>query len=276
LSATGDPGGAACSTRRAPGPSALAAGAGFAPPFLYRKSRFINEEHPGYPDQLAFEAALEDLDLFDFSGYGPPPEVLIGTLARHRWEIAGFELRRSRTRPGLDERCGAFLTFRDLIECGQTQAATGLANLPGQVDSWNALLALAEQVLDPVIDWFGMIRLSYGFCSPALARAIRARGGGPIDPARDQHAAHELNRRGNPVCPRLGAAVDFLVEDEDMLEVAHWVATRTPFDRLYCYGPDKPIHVSHGPEHSRQIVLMRPGRSGRLVPRVVSAQALRS
>ena len=67
-------------------------------------------------------------------------------------------------------------------------------------------------MLDPVIDWFGMIRLTYGFCSPALARAIRARGGGPIDPKRDQHAAHE---------------------------------------------------------HNRQIVLMRTGPSGRLVPRVI-------
>ena len=88
------------------------------------------------------------------------------------------------------------------------------------MDSYNALFELAEQVLDPVIDWYGMLRLTYGFCSPALARAIRARGGGPIDPSRDQHAAHELNRRGNPVCPRFGAAVDFIVDDEDMLEVA--------------------------------------------------------
>jgi hypothetical protein len=58
-------------------------------------------------------------------------------------------------------------------------------------------------VLDPVIEWFGMIRLTYGFCSPALARAIRARGGGPIDPKRDQHAAHEHNRLGNRVCERV-------------------------------------------------------------------------
>jgi DNA phosphorothioation-associated putative methyltransferase len=247
-------------------------GAEYEPPFLYRKSRLINEEDPAYPDQLAFEDALESLNLFDFSGYGPPPDVLIGTLARHRWEIAGFELRRSRTLPALDERCGRFLTFRDLIHCGETQGVTGLPNLPEQVESCNALLELAEQVLDPVIEWFGMIRLTYGFCSPALAKAIRTRGCGPIDPARDQHAAHEQNRRGNPVCPRLGAAVDFIVEDEDMREVARWVAANTPFDRLYIYGPDRPIHVSHGPEQSRQVVVMRQGPSGRLVPRVLTLE----
>ncbi|NBC12871.1 MAG: hypothetical protein GVY09_05910, partial [Gammaproteobacteria bacterium] len=111
--------------------------------------------------------------------------------------------------------------------------------------------------------------LTYGFCSPALARAIRARGGGPIDPKRDQHAAHEYNRLGNRVCERLGAAVDFIVEDEDMLEVARWVAANTPFDRLYVYGADEPIHVSWGPDWNRQIVLMRTGPSGRLVPRVI-------
>ena len=65
------------------------------------------------------------------------------------------------------------------------------------------------QVLDPVIDYFGMIRLTYGFCSPELAKEVPGR----IDPKRDQHAAHELNRLRNPVCSRLGAAVDFIVED---------------------------------------------------------------
>ncbi len=56
-----------------------------------------------------------------------------------------------------------------------------------------------------------------------------------------------------------------------MLEVARWVVTNTPFDRLYFYGPDLPIHVSYGPENSRQVVRMvAAGKSGRLVPRVTS------
>ncbi len=244
----------------------------YEPPFLYRKSRFINEEHPRYPEQVAFDEALDGLGLFDLSGFGPEPADLLAGLARHRWEIDGFALIRARTIPDLDAPCGRFLTFRQLIECGETQAQTGLANLPTSVDSYNALLALAEQVLDPVIDWFGMIRLTYGFCSPALARQIRDRKGGPIDPKRDQHAAHERNRIGNLVCERLGAAADFIVEDEDMLEVAQWLAANTPFDRLYFYGADRPIHVSYGPEHSRQIVHMLPGKDDRLIPRVVSLE----
>jgi hypothetical protein len=248
----------------------FAYGAEYEPPFLYRKSRFVNEEFPNYPEQLAFEEALEALGLFDLSGYGPPPRVLAETLARHRWEIDGFELKRARSIPDLDAPCGRFLTYRQLVECGETQASTGLANLPRRPESFNALNDLAVQVLDPVIDWFGMIRLTYGFCSPELAREIPGR----IDPKLDQHAAAELNRLGRPICERGGAAVDFLVEDEDMLEVARWVAASTPFDRLYVYGPDLPIHVSFGPQHSRQIVRMLPAKGGRLVPRVCSLDAL--
>jgi hypothetical protein len=193
-------------------------------PYLFWKSRYINEEHPDYPEQLAFDEQLAALGLFDLSGYGPAPEVLEETFARHRWEVRGLKLQRRHSPPALDDPCGRFLCFRDLIACGETQAATGLANLPKESESWNALLELAEQVLDPVIDWFGMIRLTYGFCSPELAKKIPGR----IDPKRDQHAAHERNRLGNPICPRLGAAVDFLIEDEDMREVAHWIATETP------------------------------------------------
>jgi hypothetical protein len=57
-----------------------------------------------------------------------------------------------------------------------------------------------------------------------------------------------------------------------MLEVAQWVAANTPFDRLYFYGKGLPVHVSHGPEASRQIVVMRPARDGRLVPRVIELE----
>ncbi len=64
--------------------------------------------------------------------------------------------------------------------------------------------------------------------------------------------------------------MDFFIEDECMLEVAQWVATNTPFDRLYFYGNDKPIHVSFGPNHDRQIVRMAPCKAGRLMPRVIS------
>ena len=80
--------------------------------------------------------------------------------------------------------------------------------------------------------------------------AIRGRVG-PIGPRRDRDVAHELNHLGNPVGQRLGAAADYLVGYEDMLEVARWVAANTPFDWLWVYGPRRAIHVSEGPDRSR-------------------------
>lgn len=101
-----------------------------------------------------------------------------------------------------------------------------------------------------------------------LARQIP----GHIDPKRDQHAVHEVNRQGRLVCERLGAAVDFLIENENMREVAQWIVVNTPFDRLYFYGEDLPIHVSFGPNHDRQIVSMVATKSGRLVPQVITQE----
>lgn len=246
----------------------FAYGEGYEPPFLYRKSRYVNEEFPYYPEQVAFEEVLDGLELFDFSGYGPSPGEFLATLARNRWTLDGFALTRATTLPDLDDPCGRYLTFRQLIECGETQARIGLANHPQQPASYNALHDLAVRVLDPVIDYFGMIRLTYGFCSPELARKIPGR----IDPQRDQYAAHEVNRRGQPICKRLGAAVDFLIDDENMLEVAQWIVAHTPFDRLYFYGADQPLHVSFGPNQDRQIVWMVATPSGRRVPQVIACE----
>ncbi len=240
-------------------------GDAYPAPYLYRKSRFINEEFPYYAEQLAFEESLESLDMFDFSGYGPPPDEFEERLEAHRYQVDGFQLTRSHRIPALDEPCGQHFIYRDFIECGETQARTGLANLPKEPDSYTALFELATKVLDPVIEYFGMVRLTYGFCSSDLAKHINGR----IAPKLDQHAAHERNRLGNPRCDRLGAAVDFLVDDEDMLEVAKWIGENIPFDRMYVYGPARPIHISFGPQHSRQVTLMLPVAPNRLMPKVI-------
>lgn len=238
-------------------------GEAYEPTYLYLKSRYINEEFPNYAEQQSFDEHLQALELFDLSGHGPKPESFRDTLAQARWQINGFELIRSRNMPALDDRCGRYLTYRQLIECGETQQSTGLANYPKQPDSYTALYDLAKYILDPVIDYFGMIRLSYGFCSHELGKHIKKR----VAPKLDQHAAHELNSKNNLICPRLGAAVDFIVEDENMREVADWVAENTPFDRLYFYGDDRPMHVSYGPEQKGEYVDLVLTDSGRQVPK---------
>jgi hypothetical protein len=52
-----------------------------------------------------------------------------------------------------------------------------------------------------------------------------------------------------------------------MREVADWMIKHTPFDRLYFYGKDQPVHVSAGPLQSRLAVELAKGPSGRLLPR---------
>jgi len=235
----------------------------FEPTYLYLKSRFINEGFPHYAEQLYFDEQLQALNLFDLSGYGPKPEAFRQTLAQARWEIDGFELIRSRTIPDVAAPCGNYLTYRQLIECGETQQATSIPNHPKQPDSYTALYDLAINILDPVIEYFGMIRLTYGFCSHELGKNIKKR----VAPKLDQHAAHELNTKKNLICPRLGAAVDFIVDDENMREVADWLAENTPYDRLYFYGVNRPIHVSYGPEHKKEYVDLVITDSGRQVPR---------
>jgi DNA phosphorothioation-associated putative methyltransferase len=236
----------------------------FPPPYLYFKSRYINEEFAHYAEQAAFDEKLAELKLFDFSGYGPSPQEFCELAERKRWAINGFDLVRSKTIPNLDAPCGRYLTFRHFIQCGETQQRTRTPNLPKEPDSYTALYELATNVIDPIIEYFGVIKLTFGFCAPELAREIPGR----IAPTLDQHAACEKNQRGRYVCDRLGAAVDFLVEHEDMREVVDWIAEHLPFDRIYFYDADRPIHVSFSPNPKGEIIDLVKGSNKRLIPRV--------
>jgi hypothetical protein len=51
----------------------FAYGEEYEPPFLYCKYRYINAELPNYPEQAAFEEAMEGIGLFDFTDYRPRP-----------------------------------------------------------------------------------------------------------------------------------------------------------------------------------------------------------
>ena len=231
---------------------------------LYSKSRFMHEDMEGYAEQLAFDESLEHTGLTDLTSFGPSFDELLNQLEKKRLTISGYELVASESIPLLDQACGANFTYRDFIECGQTQKRLGVTNVPLNPRTYNALSHLALEVLDPVIDYFGSIELTYGFSSSELAKKIASK----IAPKLDKHSGHECNKLGNPICERLGVACDFIVEDESMLEVARWLASNTNFDRLYFYGDDRPIHVSAGPENLKQVTLMLKSKaSNRLIPR---------
>ena len=172
--------------------------------------------------------------------------------------------------PNLDSACGRHLTFRDFVICGETlRKFPEIDNTPKQPASYAALVNLAEHVVDPLIFQFGRVELTYGFSSWLLAKNIAGR----VSPKIDQHSAHELDRDGVIICPRGGAAVDLKVHTAPSDLVAGWLVQNTPFDRLYFYGRDRPVHVSYGDQHSRQITWFNEVRgSNRRVPRTLTVE----
>ena len=235
----------------------------FPKPILYRKSRFLNEDSPYFAEQLAFDEALDATGVLGEERYGPRPDELVQLLEQMRLVVVDWELVPRTTIPKLDSPCGANFSYRDFVECSETQLRLGCPNIPKMPETYNALHGLATNVLDPLIDYFGAIRLTYGFCSHELGQHIKSR----IAPNLDQHASEERRSTGPLICTRGGAACDFLVEDEDMREVATWVVKNLPYDRLYFYGSDRPLHVSWSREPSRKAYEMRLSNSGRRLPR---------
>ncbi len=174
----------------------------------------------------------------------------------------------------LRARCSKHFTWSDLIECGETWASLqregeAVSNLPSRPETWEALGALARRLLDPLVDHFGAVRLTYGFAGPALTRRVPGR----IAPSLDQHAGYEHNARGARVCPRGGQACDLCVPGVSSLVVGRWIREALPFDRMYLYGADRPLHVSDAIEPAGRVVAMRPGGRGR-VPMDVTRRGL--
>jgi DNA phosphorothioation-associated putative methyltransferase len=235
----------------------------FPPTPLLFKSRYMHEDQLGYADQVEFDEAIDATGILDSFESVPMLTQINAHLSLKRLEISGLRLQKSSRIPPPEQACGRHLTFQDLIRCGATQARLGIPNLPLNPETYNSLFELATQVLDPVIEYFGSIRLTYGFSSPELTAKISS----STAPKLDQHASHECDKHGMPICSRLGAAVDFLVEDEDMVEVAQWITENLQFDRLYLYGRQKPLHISYSSTPSGLVTFMVPSAAGRLMPR---------
>ena len=169
----------------------------------------------------------------------------------------------------LNSKISTHFYFSDLISCGNTNSESDFLNIPKQEESWIALEQLSVHLLDPIVDRFGPITLTYGFCSPELSQAITHNHNPHIAPNLDQHACYELNSKGKLICTRLGAAVDFEVDSMTgrMDEVIVWITENLQFDRIYYYGKSRPLHISYGPEMNQFVQLMNTNQiSGRRTP----------
>ncbi|MEM8781182.1 MAG: hypothetical protein AAGF26_20490 [Cyanobacteria bacterium P01_G01_bin.49] len=159
---------------------------------------------------------------------------------------------------------GKYLTLHDFCNCTQTyqKYSDKIASFPKNKATISALKALNKFIIDPIIDHFGIERfkLTYGFCSADLKRylnqkdAVTGLKNGRIDPSRDQHMSHEINSKGNYYCNRLGAACDCLIIALNSDQFVDWILkTKLPFDSLYFYDQYRPIHISYGEQHKRDI-----------------------
>ncbi|MGB6168809.1 MAG: hypothetical protein WBF52_14575, partial [Geitlerinemataceae cyanobacterium] len=84
---------------------------------------------------------------------------------------------------------------------------------------------------------------------------------GRVAPALDQHMVYEKNRKGNYFCKRPGAACDFRILGETSDLIVEWILEqKLPFDSLYFYGSDRPIHISYGSQHKRSIWTFTEGK----------------
>ena len=163
------------------------------------------------------------------------------------------------------QRLGRYLSLEEFCTCTQTyqKYADKIDPYPRNLEETiPALQALCEQILDPVMDCFGRDRfqLTYGFCSTDLRRYLNQKDpvtglkNGRIDPSRDQHMAHELNRNGKYYCDRLGAACDFRIVGVESNRLVEWILVQgLPFDLLYYCGGDRPIHISYAPQQRQNI-----------------------
>ncbi|EKV02160.1 hypothetical protein Lepto7375DRAFT_4371 [Leptolyngbya sp. PCC 7375] len=161
-------------------------------------------------------------------------------------------------------RLGRYLTLEEFCTCTQTYRrwSDSIEPFPKNLEETiPAVQALCNYIIDPVIDQYGQTQfeLTYGFCSSDLKRFLAQKDpltglkNGKSTPSVDQHMACEKNRHGRYYCDRLGAACDFRIVDLDSNALVEWILGQAlPFDSLYYYGPNRPIHISYGPQHKRQ------------------------
>jgi hypothetical protein len=162
-------------------------------------------------------------------------------------------------------KLGKYLTLEEFCTCTQTYHKYSQHINPYPQNSKEVIPALQDlnkYIIDPIIDNYGIdkFHLTYGFCSPDLKKYLEKKDpvtgqkNGRVAPNLDQHISHEINKNGKYYCQRLGAACDFFIADLPSEQLVEWILqTKLPFDSLYFYGNERPIHISYGLQHKRDI-----------------------
>lgn len=141
------------------------------------------------------------------------------------------------------------------------------SNIPS-TGSEKLLRKLTTEILMPIRQQFGDLTISYGFTSAELSRYIQRQSPAGTAPGLDQHACTEINTKGFGICSRPGAACDFIVQgcEKQMHEIALYICQHLPFDKLYFYGRNRPMHISVANTPLRHLQLMQQSANGRRYP----------
>jgi hypothetical protein len=159
---------------------------------------------------------------------------------------------------------GRYLTLKEFCTCTKTyrKYSDKIDPYPKNLETIQALQDLNQYLIDPIVDYFTkeQFQLTYGFCSVDLKKYLNQKDpvtgikNGCVAPERDQHMAFEINKNGSYYCDRLGAACDFFIGNYPSDRLVNWILEqKLPFDSLYYYGKNRPIHMSYGPQHKRAI-----------------------
>lgn len=139
-------------------------------------------------------------------------------------------------------------------------------NFPIQPKSIKSLEYLVSEILLPIASKFKRPTITYGFTSSELKNYISLNAPKGTAPKLDQHSSFELNKDGNMICSRGGAACDFYIKDCSMTNVVSFIVNNLSYDRLYFYGENRPIHISVNEDAMKYLQLMHESKNGRRYP----------
>lgn len=142
------------------------------------------------------------------------------------------------------------------------------SNEPFEQASITALDKLVSDLLVPLQVQFGECTITYGFTSAKLHTFIQKHSPKGTAPKLDQHASYELNRLGNRICTRGGAACDitFINHQVSALALTNFIIRHLEFDKIYFYGKDRPLHVSVHEQPLKHLQVVKTGANGHRIP----------
>ena len=137
------------------------------------KSLVLNEEYERYEEQKEIEEQIDKLNLrISFPKLTTNAHWFRNQLMEKRFEETKNTLRRSVDIPDIDQKCGKHFKFSDFLTCSETYKKNTCINIPKTSETYNAIADLNTLILDPLIEYYGMIQLTYGFSSTELIKRI--------------------------------------------------------------------------------------------------------